>query len=97
MSALNLTAKQINQNVPKKLKLLNVHSTRERHGDFFLDGKFQFRVTLPNEHGGTLTPLWLKTCRDSVFLSASEYADLARCPMTGEDYEQIIRKKLGRR
>ena len=28
------------------------------------------------------------------FLSASEYADLVRCPMEGDDYEKLIRKRF---
>lgn len=98
MSVLNLSAKQINQVVPKKLKLVNVRGTRERHGDYYLDGKFQFTVTMPNDHGGSgaISTGWLKVCRESVFLSAAEYADLVRCPMTDEDYEQLIRDRTNR-
>lgn len=96
MGNLNLTAKEINQSVPKKLKLVNLTDKRERHGEFWLDGKYQFKVTLPNIHGGSgsVTPLWLKCCRDTVFLGSSEYADLVRCPMTGEKYERLIRERF---
>lgn len=96
MSTQNLSVKQINQNVPKKLKLVNLRSTRERHGDYYLDGKFQFRVTLPNEHGGSgaISPGWLRVCRESVFLSAMEYANLVRCPMESDDYEKLIRERF---
>lgn len=96
MSTQNLSAKMINQSVPKKLKLQNVKGTREQHGEYYLDGKFMFKVTMPNIHGGSgaLSTGFLKVCRDSVFLSASEYADLVRCPMDGDDYEKIIREKF---
>ena len=96
MSTVNLTSKQINRSVPQKLRLQNIHGTRERHGDFYLDGKYQFRVTLPNVHGGSgvLSDGWLKCCRVSTLLSTSQYADLVRCPMRSEDYERIIREKL---
>jgi hypothetical protein len=96
MSSLNLTAKQIESSVTKKLALTNVRGTREQHGDFYLDGKFQFTVTMPNIHGGSgsISTGWLKVCRESTRLKTSEFADLVRCPMSGEAYEQIIRKQI---
>jgi len=100
MSELNLSAKQINGSVPNKLKLSNLRGTRERHGDYYLDGKFQFTVTLPNIHGGSgaVSPAWLKVCRDSVWLNALDYANLVRCPMEGNHYEKVIRERiLGRK
>jgi len=99
MSSLNLSAKQIVENVSKKLKLQNVKVTREITGDYFLDGKYQFRVTMPNIHGnkGAISTGWLKVCRNSVFLSAGEYADLVRCPMSGDEYEDLIKEKIALR
>lgn len=96
MSSLNLTAKQIVSNVTKKLALTNIRGTREQHGDFILDSKFQFTVTLPNIHGGSgsISSGWLKVCRDSTRLKTSEFADLVKCPMSGEDYKQIIREQI---
>ena len=99
MSLLNLTSKQIFQNVTKKLDLQNVRGTREQYGDYYLDGKYQFRVTMPNIHGGSgsISHGMLKVCRESVLLSTSEYADLVKCPMTKEDYENIIKEKIALR
>ena len=99
MSVLNLPAKQIYASVTKKLKLKNVRGTRERYGDYYLDGKYQFKVTMPNEHGGSgsISTGWLKVCRESVFVSAAEYADLVRCPMTEKQYERLIREKIAAR
>ena len=96
MSSLNLTAKQIVSSVTKKLAITNIRGTREQHGDFFLDGKLQFTVTMPNIHGGSgsISPLWLKVCRNSVRLKTSEYANLVRCPMSGEAYERIVREQI---
>jgi len=70
MSELNLSAKQINASVQKKLKLVDLRETRETHGDYYLDGEFQFTVTLPNIHGGSGAVSWglLKVCRESVGL-----------------------------
>lgn len=96
MSNLNLTSKEINQIVPKKLELKNVHQGRERYGEFWLDGKFQFHVTLPNIHGGTtaLSTGFLKQLRKSTFLTTQQYFDLVKCPLTGERYIEIIREML---
>jgi hypothetical protein len=99
MSVLNLSAKEINQSVTKKLSLANLKGTRERHGDYYLDSKFQFTVTLPNVHGsgGSISPGWLKVCRESTLLNAAEYADLVQCPMEGDDYEKLIRERIASR
>ena len=96
MSTQNLSAKQINKIVPKKLRLENLQSTRENHGDYYLDGKFQFKVTMPNIHGGsnTVSTGFLRVCRDTVHLTARQYADLVRCPMESEQYEGLIRDKF---
>ena len=99
MSLLNLTAKQIYDSVTKKLHLEHVKVSRETTGDYYLDGKYQFRVTMPNVHGGSgsVSTGWLKVCRESVFLSTAQYADLVRCPMTEEKYTEIIREKIAAR
>ena len=97
MSILNLSAKDINKEIPKKLKLENVGSNGEIYGDYYLDGKYQFRVKMPNIHGGSRKGLslgLLRACRESVFLNASDYARLVQCPMSGEEYEEIIREKI---
>lgn len=96
MGYLNLSAKQIYRSVPKKLHLENLRSNREQYGDYHLDGKFQFMVKIPNIHGGSgaVTPGLLKMCRESVRLSTKDYANLVRCPMTGEDYDQLIRERI---
>ena len=96
MSVLNLTARQINKSVPKKLSLQKLETTREQHGDYYLDGKYQFRVTMPNIHGGSgsVSTGMLKIARESVHLTSREYADLVRCPMTGEQYDEKMRDKL---
>jgi hypothetical protein len=96
MSSLNLTASEIFLSLQKKLNLQNIIYTREIRGDYYLDGKMQFRVTMPNIHGGkkSISPGWLKACRGTVRLSTSEYADLVRCPMSGEEYNKIIRNRF---
>jgi hypothetical protein len=96
MSSINLTAQQINSTVPTKLKLQDLRQKRERRGDFYLDGKYQFTVTMPNIHGGvnSLSPLFLRVCRNSVYLNSSQYADLVKCPMSADDYEKFIREYI---
>lgn len=99
MGYLNLSAKQIYRNVTRKLHLENVRSNREQYGDYYLDGKYQFTVKMPNIHGGSgsVTPGMLKMCRESVRLSTKEYANLVRCPMASENYDQLIRERIENR
>jgi hypothetical protein len=96
---MNVTAKQIYRGLTKKLRLENVRSSREQYGDYYLDGKYQFRVIMPNIHGGSgsVSDHMLKICRDSVRLSMREFSDLVRCPMTSERYEEIIRALIKKR
>lgn len=96
MGNLNLTDKEINKEVPNKLKLKDIRHGRERHGWYFLDEKPMFRVTMPNIHGKTLSPGFLRQCRRSTRLTTQQYANLVRCPMSGKEYEKIIRGKLER-
>ena len=99
MGFLNLTAKEIYRSLPKKLRLRIVQSNREQYGDYYLDGKIQFKVVMPNIHGGSgaVSRGLLKVCRDSVRLNTRGYFDLVRCPMTGEEYDDIIREKIRER
>jgi hypothetical protein len=96
MSSINIDAKEIVSSVSRKLKLQNIRTTRELHGDYYLDGKFQFQVTMPNPHGAkkSISTGWLKVCRNSVRLSSSEYAALVRCLMTGDEYDNLIREQI---
>jgi hypothetical protein len=96
MSVLNLNPREIQSNVIRKLSLRNVRSTRETYGDYYLDGKFQFRVTMPNIHGknNSISDGMFKVCRDSVHLGSTQFSDLVRCSMRPERYEEIIRALL---
>lgn len=99
MGFLNLTAKEIYRSLPEKLRLRNVRSNREQYGDYYLDGKYQFRVVMPNIHGGSgaVSRGLLKVCRDSIRLTTRDYFDLVRCPLTGEKYDDIIRERIRER
>ena len=99
MSLLNLNPNEINSIIPKKLSLRNVRTTGETYGDYYLDNKFQFTVKMPNVHGkkNDISPGLLKACRISVHLTTPEYANLVKCPMTPEEYEEIIRGKIATR
>ncbi len=98
MSNLNLCAKEIQENVIKKLDLKDVyHGNRETYGDFYLDGVYQFRVTMPNIHGGSSKSIstgLIKRCRDTVYLNSQQYFNLVKCPLSREMYLELIYKKL---
>ena len=76
-----------------------MRSNREQYGDYYLDGKYQFKVVMPNIHGGSgsVSHGLLKVCRESVALSTQEFSELVRCPMTGEEYDQLIRERINKR
>ena len=96
MGNLNLSARDIHRSVKKKLRLRNVVTTTETFGDYYLDDKLELRVKLPNEHGGSGRPVshgLLRACRETLLLTTSEFALLVRCPMSAEQYDNLIRAK----
>lgn len=93
MSATNLTARDI-QELVRKLDLVNLRQTKETFAEYWLDGVYQFRVKMPNIHGGnkTVSSGLLRACADSVGLNLREYADLVNCPMTPEEFARRVRE-----
>jgi hypothetical protein len=64
---------------------------------YCLDRKKILRVTLPNVHGGSgsISTGFLTQVRKSLRLDTPQFEKLAECPLTSEEYEVIIREKLG--
>ena len=91
----NLTAKEL-RNIPDKLNLQDERETTHYYGWYVLDGKKSHRICLPNIHGGrikSISPNFLQQVRRSLKLTPEEMVDLAICPMTGEDYDALMRVK----
>jgi hypothetical protein len=70
---------------------------KELKGWYWLDGKKTLTVYMPHQHGGRagddLSHTVLKNLRSNLKLSSPEFDNLYECPMTGSDYEAIIRDK----
>jgi hypothetical protein len=79
------------------IRKLALEKTQARSHDevywYYLDGKKQLRVTMPNRHGSSksLSTGFIKSIRDDLLLSTREFEDLVDCPLTAEKFEEIVR------
>jgi hypothetical protein len=72
--------------------------TKEWQYEFWLDGKFQFKVSIPDCHGKDNEPLppgTLGSIRKQLHLSREEFARWRDCPIDRKAYERIVRERLG--
>jgi hypothetical protein len=95
----NITAKDL-QKVVRKLDLGSGISKRGKHPVYwyYLDGKKTLRVTMPNVHGGSsaVSTGFLDSIRENLRVTRSQFVDLVSCPLSAEEYEQIVRTNLPR-
>jgi hypothetical protein len=94
----NITAKDLGK-VTTKLSLEPSSSQRRVPHPIFwyiLDGKKTLRITMPNVHGGSgsMSTGFLKKIQSSLHLNPRQFEELAECPLTPDEFEQIIREKL---
>jgi hypothetical protein len=63
---------------------------------YYLDGKKQLRVTMPNQHGGagTLSTGFIKSIQDNLKLTTRQFEELVDCPLSAAEYETIVRTIL---
>jgi hypothetical protein len=59
-----------------------------------IDGKAVLRVTLPKIHASDIFEGTLQEIRKQLALTKAEFDRLISCPMTGPEYEDLIRQKL---
>jgi hypothetical protein len=95
----NITAANLG-NVIRKLSLQASQSKRRAPHPIYwycLDGKKALRITMPNTHGGSksISTGFLKQIQNSLKLDTRQFEDLAECPLSAEEYEAIVRNKLG--
>jgi hypothetical protein len=69
-------------------------TAKEENLRIYVDGKRIGRVTVPKGRGA-LHPRTAGKIRDQLKLTADDFSDFVRCPMTGADYEQLLRDKVG--
>ena len=92
MCALSLSKLEVARVLKQKLNL-QFRKGKEANGWFELDGRKILRVTVPKGRGD-LAFGTARSIRDQLKLSNSQFADLANCPLSGKDYEEIIRGKV---
>jgi len=73
---------------------LDFRSGRERVGWYVLEGKRLLTVHVPKTHRGDLPPGTAGAIRNDLKLTLAEFRDLVGCPISGADYERIIRQKI---
>ena len=80
--ALSAATKKINQG----------EHTHEWQFESFVDGKFQGKVTIPHGRGSDQIPIGtLKSILRQLRLTREQFADWRDCPMSREEYEDILR------
>jgi len=93
----NITAKELHK-MAVKIDLEPTKKRRAKHPIFwyYIDGKRELRIKLPNIHGGSgsISTGFLQEIKRSLLLTSKQFCDLVECPMRSKDYEAIIREKL---
>lgn len=73
---------------------LDFRSGRERVAWYVLEGKRRFMVHVPKKHRGDLPPGTAGAIRNDLKLTTRQFRDLVDCPISGADYERLIRQKI---
>jgi predicted RNA binding protein YcfA (HicA-like mRNA interferase family) len=84
---------QVTSALEEKLGLDFRHG-KDRSAWFVLEGKKRLRVTVPKTHSGDLAVGTLQAIRKQLKLATTEFLDLVSCPMTGPDFEELVRQKI---
>ena len=93
MGLLNFTYREVTAALEDKLGL-PFRSGAERTAWYEVDGVQVLRVTAPREHRGNVPVGTLNAIRSQLHLTTPQLADLFRCPMSGRDYDDLVRHKL---
>jgi hypothetical protein len=91
----DFTEKEIRNKIKSKLNP-SIQSKRGSHekGYIFLDGKLVTKVKIPNNHIRIMKPSKSSFIATALKLEAQEFNDLIECPLTGPQYEELLRTKL---
>ncbi|MCX7011948.1 MAG: hypothetical protein NTW86_05170 [Candidatus Sumerlaeota bacterium] len=92
MPKLNVDKHATSKALTDKLRL-RFGSGKERNGWYELDGRKILRVTMPKGRGPLPTGT-ANSIRNQVKLTVEEFGDLLQCPLSGTDYEAIVRTKM---
>ena len=67
----------------------------EMWGYYWIDGKRQFHVSAKRPRQGDLGKGRAVSLRKQLKLSEQAFADLCDCPLSGENYHELMRRTLG--
>jgi hypothetical protein len=73
---------------------LDFRSGKERVAWYILEGKKLFTVHAPKKHRGDLPPGTAAGIRNDLKLTTTQFNKLVTCPISGADYQQIVRQKI---
>ena len=69
-------------------------TTREKFGWYYVDGKRQFRVSSKLPTSGSVGKGRVHALRNYLHLDRDQFDDLCKCPMSGPDYHDLIRRRF---
>ena len=87
----------------RKLTQLSTHdkrngfdrrTTREKFGWYYVDGERQFYVSSKLPPSGSVGRGRVHALRNYLQLDRDQFDDLCKCPMSGPDYHDLIRRRL---
>lgn len=93
MGLLNVDYGQVTRALERKVGL-RFRSGRERVAWYVLEDKILFTVHVPKKHRGDLPAGTAAGIRNDLKLTTSQFRQLVACPISGTDYERIIRQKI---
>lgn len=96
MSGLKCSYRELRRAAEKKIG--SGVRTREWQYEVYVDGKFQFKVTVPEPHGPDSESVPLGTLHSimrQLKLNRSDFQKWLNCPIGRSEYEDIIRQVLG--
>lgn len=91
--SLSYKPRELRQGIEQKLRL-RFRGGSERNAWFQLDGRAVLRVTMPKIHKGEVRDGTLGEIRKQLALTKPQFELLISCPMTGPEYESLIREKI---
>jgi len=90
----DFTEKEIRNKIKNKLNPTVKSGGKHQKGYIYLDGKLVTKVKIPNEHNRIMKPSKSSFIATALRLEVGEFNDLIECPLSGPQYEELLRTKL---
>lgn len=84
--------KDVKSTCERKLQI-EFRASKEYNGWYIFNGKKAARITIPKGKK-PIPPKTYKSMANQLCLTVKEFDELLNCPLTGEEYEKILSKKL---